>query len=73
MKFMVIVTPGMDGDGYVVECPTIHGCVSQGTTIDEALENIKDAIHGCAASLMDDGIPLMSQEAVQFFHVEVPI
>ena len=30
--------------GYDVECPILPGCVSQGDTKEEALENIKDAI-----------------------------
>ncbi len=34
-----------DEDGvYVAECPALKGCYSQGATIEEALENIKDAI-----------------------------
>ena len=37
---------GEDG-WYVVECPAIPGCVSQGRTVEEALKNIKDAIRGC--------------------------
>jgi len=32
--------------GYVVHCPALPGCHSQGDTIEEALENIKDAIRG---------------------------
>lgn len=45
MKLAVILTPGEDG--YVVaECPTLPGCVSQGSTDQEALENIKEAILG---------------------------
>lgn len=46
MKYKVIVRPG-EVSGYVVECPAIPGCVSQGETIKEALENIRDAIKGC--------------------------
>ena len=35
-----------DEDGfYVVECPVFEGCYSQGKTLDEALENIREAIH----------------------------
>jgi predicted RNase H-like HicB family nuclease len=35
-------------DGWlVVECPSILGCISQGKTQDEALDNIKGAIEGC--------------------------
>ena len=46
MKYKVVVSEGEDG-WYVVECPSIPGCISQGKTIKEALDNIKDAIHGC--------------------------
>jgi len=39
----VIVYPGEDGY-WVVECPSLPGCISQGKTKDEALANIKEAI-----------------------------
>jgi predicted RNase H-like HicB family nuclease len=46
MKF--IVTIDRDEDGmFIVECPSIPGCVSQGKTEREAIENIKDAIKEC--------------------------
>lgn len=34
-------------DGYIVSCPIFEGCYSQGNTIDEALDNIKEAIELC--------------------------
>jgi len=46
MKFKVIVWEDEEDGGYVVECPALPGCISQGDTIEEALENIKDAIQG---------------------------
>ena len=46
MKYKVIIRPG-ESSGYVVECPAIPGCVSQGATIEEAMTNIKDAIKDC--------------------------
>lgn len=46
MKFKVIVWEDEEDGGYVVECPALPGCVSQGDTIEETLENIKDAIQG---------------------------
>jgi len=46
MKFKVVITMGEDG-WYIVECPALPGCISQGKTVDQALENIKDAIQGC--------------------------
>lgn len=41
------VTLEKDEDGYwVVECPSLPGCVSQGKSRQEALENIREAIVG---------------------------
>lgn len=46
-------------DGYwVVECPSLPGCLSQGKSKQEALENIKEAIRGYIASLQQDGLPV---------------
>ena len=48
-----------DEDSYwVVECPSLKGCVSQGKTKEEALGNIKEAIAGYVAALEDDGLPI---------------
>ena len=42
------VTIDRDEDGvWIIECPSIFGCVSQGATKEEALENIQDAISTC--------------------------
>jgi len=46
-----------DQSGYVVSCPVFKGCYSQGNTIDEALNNIKEAIELC---IDDDEIPVGS-------------
>ena len=45
-KFPIIVEKGEDGF-YVVECPVFRGCYTQGKTIDEALENIREVIELC--------------------------
>ncbi len=38
----------MDEDGvYIVSCPQLKGCHSYGETIEEAMENIKEAIDLC--------------------------
>ena len=57
MKFNV--TLDRDEDGFwIVECPSIPGCVSQGQTKDEAVENIKDAIAACLYVRAEPGFPL---------------
>ncbi len=40
----VILIPDPESGGYVVEVPSLRGCRSEGDTVDEALENIRDAI-----------------------------
>lgn len=53
------VTLDRDEDGvWVVECPSIPGCVSQGTTREEALENIREAIVLCLEVRAERGLPL---------------
>ena len=48
-----------DEDGvWIVECPSIPGCVSQGETKNEAIENIKDAIKVCLEVRAEKGLPL---------------
>jgi predicted RNase H-like HicB family nuclease len=45
-QFPVVVE--MDEDGvYIAECPVFRGCYTQGKTLDEALENIKEVIELC--------------------------
>lgn len=57
MRF--IVTIDRDEDGvWVVECPSIPGCVSQGISKEEALHNVEDAIVACLAVRSERGIPL---------------
>lgn len=53
------VTLDRDEDGvWVVECPSIPGCVSQGKTKAEALKNIKEAIALCLEVRAERGLPL---------------
>ncbi len=54
-----IITLDRDEDGmWVVECPAIPGCVSQGKTREEALQNIQEAILLCLEVRADMGMPL---------------
>ncbi len=45
--FKVILEPDTEAGGYVVSCPSLPGCYSQGETVEEALKNIKEAILLC--------------------------
>ena len=45
-RFKVILHPDLEDSGYWVECPELQGCSSQGDSVEEALDMIKDAIKG---------------------------
>ena len=44
MEYPIVLERDPEAGGYVVYCPTLKGCASQGETEDEALDNIRDAI-----------------------------
>jgi predicted RNase H-like HicB family nuclease len=56
MKLSVTVDHDEDGM-WVVECPSIPGCVSQGKTKGEALKNIREAIALCLEVRAERGLP----------------
>ncbi len=67
MRFRVIIEQDEDGV-FIAECPTLPGCVSQGHSRGEAVENIKEAIAVYVASLEKHGeaVPLpISEEIVE--------
>ena len=45
-SYEVMLHPDLEDGGFWVECPELPGCASQGDTIEEALDMIKDAIYG---------------------------
>lgn len=63
-KYLVTLTPGEDG--YIVaECPSLPGCVSQGSTREEALKNIQEAIEGIIEVRKAQKLPIPSPDIVE--------
>lgn len=56
-RYRVIVEEDEDGM-FVAECPTLPGCISQGATRHEAIDNIKEAIAGYLESLRKHNEPI---------------
>jgi len=71
--FKVLLEPDEEAGGYVVSCSALPGCYTQGDTIDEALENIKEAILLCLKDLQaqNQPIPDMSKTLVSSVAVAV--
>jgi len=53
-RYCVLLHEDEEDNGYWVECPNLPGCASQGDTVSEALEMIKDAIEGHLQVLNED-------------------
>jgi predicted RNase H-like HicB family nuclease len=67
MKLLVTLEPDETGM-LIAECPSIPGCISQGRTEAEALDNIREAIAGCLEARAANGMPL----TIEVREVEVP-
>lgn len=65
MKFRVIIEQDEDG-AFVVEVPSLPGCVTQGETRDEAIRNAREAIEVYLESLRErnEPIPLPIDEEI---------
>ncbi len=69
-RYIVYLEPAEEG-GYVVSCPQFPGCVTQGDTVDEAINMIKDAIQGYILSLKKhrEPVPLGIDESIEKIEV----
>ena len=67
MRYCVLIEQDEDGV-YVAEVPTLPGCISQGKTRSDAIDNIKEAIAGYVESLQAHGEPVppsITEEVVE--------
>ena len=68
MKFLTTLDRDEDGI-WIAECPSMPGCVSQGSSREEVLSNIREAIALCLEVRAERGMPL----TVETQQVEVTI
>ena len=57
MKYRILISQDEDGV-FIAECPSLPGCISQGKTRKEAIDNIKDAAKGYLESLKKHNEPI---------------
>ena len=59
MHYRILIEQDEDGM-FIAECPALPGCISEGATRSEAVENIRDAIEGYITSLKKHNEPIPS-------------
>lgn len=67
MKLRILVHQAEEG-GYWAEVPSIPGCATQGDSLEELLENIREAVVGCLSVNVRD-VPV--SEADQIIEITV--
>ena len=65
MEYSVVVHKAEEG-GYWVEVPALPGCYSQGETVEETLENAREAIAAYLEALREAGQEVPRDEEVVF-------
>ena len=68
-RFSVVIE--RDEEGYFAFCPELQGCYTQGDTYEEALENIKDAIHVHLEDRLESGEEIPQAESISLTSLEV--
>jgi predicted RNase H-like HicB family nuclease len=68
MRYTVVLQRESDG-GYVASVPALPGCVSQGDTRSESLDNIKEAIELYLEDVQAAGEPLPVEENLEYVEV----
>ncbi len=71
--FNVLLEPDEDAGGYVVSCPALPGCYTQGDTVDEALENIKEVILLCLEDMQAQNQPIIDMSRTLISSVAIAV
>ena len=71
MKFRVLITNDEEGM-FIAEVPALPGCISQGSTRTEAVNNIRQAIELYLESLRESGDPVPPSISEEVVEVERP-
>jgi antitoxin HicB len=69
MRYTVALEQGEDR-GYVASVPALPGCVSQGNTRTEALNNIREAIELYVEDCREAGDPVPTEAGKEFIEIE---
>lgn len=55
MKFIIAIEPGTQTQAWGVAVPDLPGCFSAGDTLDEAMDNAREAVELHVSTMIEDG------------------
>lgn len=69
MRFTVVLEREEDG-GFVASVPALPGCMSQGDSRDEAMQNVREAIEVYIEDCRESGEPIPSESGREFVDID---
>lgn len=69
--YRVTITKDEQG-GYVADIPTLKHCVSYGESIEEAMQNIQEALEGVLMVMEEEGLPIPDDSKSVEYSISVP-
>ncbi|MEK6551932.1 MAG: type II toxin-antitoxin system HicB family antitoxin [Bacteroidota bacterium] len=71
--YRVSVIVEKDKDGYYAFCPELQGCYTQGSTYEEAIDNINDAIRLHIEDRLESGEEIPQSEYISLTSMEIKV
>ena len=72
MRFTVLLIPDVDEGGYTATVPVLPGCITEGNSLEETMENVRDAIRLYLEDLAADGqAPPKETAPPELLHIEI--
>lgn len=72
-KYLIEVVIEKDADGYFAHCPTLQGCYTQGSSYENVMTNIRDAIRLHLIDRKASGQKLPTTESVSVTTLELSL
>ncbi len=73
MSYKVSIVIEKDEHGFFAYCPELEGCHSQGETLEEVIENVKEAIELYLETMSEEDIKMALSKQVLTTTIEVEI
>lgn len=70
MKFIIAIEPGTESTAWGVSVPDLPGCFSAGDTMDEAMENARQAIDQHVEIMIEDGAAIPSARTLALLQAD---
>jgi len=70
--YRVVITKDESG-GYLADIPTLNHCIAYGDTMEEAMQNIREALEGVLLVMEEEGLPIPDDSNMVEYSISVPI